>query len=75
MYPILKEIQILIILLLYPLKGGDPPTASATGALLRLRPYHSGVTNSLDVTGGEYKTRERIHGHVADWPLLAIPTS
>ena len=40
MYPILKEIQILIILLLYPLKGGDPPTASATGALLRLRPYH-----------------------------------
>ena len=28
-----------------------------------------------DVTGGVYKTRERIHGTVADVPLLAIPTS
>jgi hypothetical protein len=27
------------------------------------------------VTGGVYKTRERIHGTVADVPLLAIPTS
>ena len=35
----------------------------------------SGITNSLDVTGGEYKTRERIHGTVADVPLLANPTS
>ena len=56
-----------------PEKGGDPSTASATDALLRLHPYHrshrcpryktgpSGVTNSLGVTGGEYKIRERIH--------------
>jgi hypothetical protein len=35
----------------------------------------SGKTNSHDVTGGVYKARERIHGVVADTPLLAIPTS
>ena len=34
-----------------------------------------GKTNSHDVTGGVYKARERIHGVVADTPLLAIPTS
>ena len=35
----------------------------------------SGETGFHDVTGGVYKTRERIHGAVADAPLLAIPTS
>ena len=35
----------------------------------------SGATGSHDVTGGVYKTRERIHGTVADVPLLAIPAS
>ena len=35
----------------------------------------SGKTRFHDVTGGVYKTRERIHGTVADVPLLAIPTS
>ena len=35
----------------------------------------SGKTNSHDVTGGVYKARERIHGVVADTPLLAIPSS
>ena len=35
----------------------------------------SGKTNSHDVTGGVYKARERIHGVIADTPLLAIPTS
>ena len=34
-----------------------------------------GKTNSHDVTGGVYKARERIHGVVADTPLLAIPAS
>ena len=29
----------------------------------------------LGVTGGVYKTRERIHRHIADWRLLAIPAS
>ena len=72
---------------LTPQKGGDPSTASATDALLRLRPYHqphrcscyetrpSGVAGSLDVTGGEYKIRERIHRDMADSRLLVIPAS
>ncbi len=32
----------------------------------------SGAVDSHDVTGGVYKARERIHGAVADAPLLAI---
>ena len=58
--------------------------------MLRLHPSHeshrgdrlpkvrlttSGATHFHDVTGGVYKTRERIHGTVADVPLLAIPAS
>jgi hypothetical protein len=35
----------------------------------------SGETGFHDVTGGVYKARERIHGAVADAPLLAIPAS
>ena len=34
----------------------------------------SGATGFHDVTGGVYKTRERIHDAVADASLLAIPT-
>ncbi len=34
-----------------------------------------GPTGFRDVTGGVYKTRERIHRSVADLRLLAIPTS
>jgi hypothetical protein len=34
-----------------------------------------GIAGSLDVTGGEYKTRERIQRAVADARLLAIPAS
>ena len=34
-----------------------------------------GTIDSHDVTGGVYKARERIHGAVADAPLLAIPAS
>jgi hypothetical protein len=37
--------------------------------------YTSGATGFHDVTGGVYKTRERIHAVVADTALLAIPTS
>ena len=33
------------------------------------------IASFHDVTGGVYKTRERIHGAVADAPLLAIPSS
>ena len=58
--------------------------------MLRLHPSHeshrgdrlpkvrlttSGATHFHDVTGGVYKARERIHGVIADTPLLAIPTS
>ena len=35
----------------------------------------SGIPNSLDVTGGEYKTQGHIHRSVADLRLLAIPAS
>ncbi len=42
---------------------------------LAVKSATSGKTNSRDVTGGVYKARERIHGVVADTPLLAIPTS
>ena len=34
-----------------------------------------GADGFHDVTGGVYKARERIHGAVADAPLLAIPAS
>ena len=44
-------------------------------SLLTVGSATSGKTNSHDVTGGVYKARERIHGVVADTPLLAIPTS
>ena len=45
----------------------EPALTPQSGAL--------GIPNSLDLTGGEYKTQERIHRHVADWRLLAIPAS
>ena len=41
----------------------------------KVRQSASGATNSHGVTGGVYKTRERIHRDIADSRLLAIPTS
>ena len=53
-----------------------PVTSLALGhCLLAVGACTSGETSFHDVTGGVYKTRERIHGAVADAPLLAIPTS
>ena len=53
-----------------------PITYHTFGAsLLTVRPTTSGATNSRGVTGGVYKTRERIHRSIADLRLLAIPTS
>jgi hypothetical protein len=46
---------------------GPYPLAVDTGT--------SGATGFHDVTGGVYKTRERIHRSSADLRLLAIPTS
>ena len=43
--------------------------------LLAVSEVPSGKANSHGVTGGVYKARERIHGAVADAPLLAIPAS
>ena len=44
-------------------------------ALLTVKLPTSGKTRSHGVTGGVYKTRERIHRSNADLRLLAIPTS
>ena len=43
--------------------------------LLAVSVLASGSPGSHGVTGGVYKARERIHGAVADAPLLAIPAS
>jgi hypothetical protein len=43
--------------------------------LLAVDTATSGTNGFHDVTGGVYKAWERIHGAVADAPLLAIPTS
>ena len=45
------------------------------GALPKVKLPTSGATNFHGVTGGVYKTRERIHRGNADPRLLAIPTS
>jgi hypothetical protein len=53
-----------------------PVTSYTLGpCLLAVGAGTSGATGFHDVTGGVYKTRERIHGAVDDAPLLAIPTS
>ena len=53
-----------------------PVTSLTLGlCLLAVGASTSGATGFHDVTGGVYKTRERIHGAVDDAPLLAIPTS
>jgi hypothetical protein len=73
------------------IEGGDPAAPSSTATLLRLHhdclpklgcrsPLQVKLTTwtfvySLDVTGGVYKTRERIHRRMADRRLLAIPAS
>ena len=53
-----------------------PVTAHSVGrCLLAVGLRTSGTNDFHDVTGGVYKARERIHGAVADAPLLAIPAS
>ena len=53
------------------------PVTSPTfdGAFLAVRLPASGITSSHSVTGGVYKTRERIQRTIADARLLATPTS
>ena len=50
-------------------------THTLGGCLLAVIAPTSGTNDFHDVTGGVYKARERIHGVVADTPLLAIPAS
>ena len=45
------------------------------GSFLAVRIPASGVASFHDVTGGVYKTRERIHRSIADLRLLATPAS
>ena len=53
-----------------------PITSPTLGRCLpKVGTHTSGRTGFHDVTGGVYKARERIHGVIADTPLLAIPTS
>jgi len=53
-----------------------PVTAHTLGPCpLAVSTDTSGTSDFHDVTGGVYKARERIHGAVADTPLLAIPAS
>ena len=53
-----------------------PVTAHSVGRCFLTVSSRTSATNDFhDVTGGVYKARERIHGAVADAPLLAIPTS
>ena len=48
---------------------------TVVGAPLAVRLPASGETHSHGVTGGVYKTRERIQRSIADLRLLAIPPS
>ena len=53
-----------------------PITSPTLGVfLLAVRITTSSITSSHGLTGGVYKTRERIHRDMADSRLLAIPTS
>jgi hypothetical protein len=68
---------VVLTIVLFLLKGGDPATGSPTATLLRLHPNYKSYRGNLpplrvspatssttyfrDVTGGVYKTRERIH--------------
>jgi len=53
-----------------------PITNPALGpCLLSVNTGTSGRIGFHEVMGGVYKARERIHGAVADAPLLAIPAS
>ena len=44
-------------------------------SLNKVRTLVLGIANFRGLTGGVYKTRERIHRNMADLRLLAIPTS
>ena len=75
-YPLRKEVIQPQVPLRLPCYDLVPITSLTLGCcLLAVSSHTSGKTGFHDLTGGVYKPRERIHGVVADTPLLAIPTS
>jgi len=69
-----KEVIQPQVLLRLPCYDFTPVADSTVGGSYFSIPT-SGEINSHGVTGGEYKTRERIHRNIADLRLLAIPAS
>ena len=75
-YPLIKVVIQPHLPVRLPCYDFTPVTSSTLGAVLpKVRRAISGITNFHGVTGGVYKTRERIHRSMADLRLLAIPTS
>ena len=71
-----KEVIQPQVLLRLPCYDFTPIMSHTLGCcLLAVGMQTSSTTHFRDVTGGVYKARERIHGAVADAPLLAIPAS
>ena len=76
MYLLRKEVIQPQVPLRLPCYDFIPITIHTFGTyFLAVSTVTSGTNGFHDVTGGVYKAWERIHGAVADAPLLAIPTS
>ena len=76
MYLLRKEVIQPQVPLRLPCYDFIPITIHTFGiCLLAVSTTTSGTNGFHDVTGGVYKAWERIHGAVADAPLLAIPAS
>jgi hypothetical protein len=76
MYLLRKEVIQPQVPLRLPCYDFIPITSHTFGhCSLAVSSWTSGTTGFHDVTGGVYKAWERIHGAVADAPLLAIPAS
>jgi hypothetical protein len=76
MYLLRKEVIQPQVPLRLPCYDFIPITTHTFGTcFLAVGTVTSGTSGFHDVTGGVYKAWERIHGAVADAPLLAIPAS
>ena len=76
MYLLRKEVIQPQVPLRLPCYDFIPITIHTLGVcLLAVNVTTLGADGFHDVTGGVYKAWERIHGAVADAPLLAIPAS
>ena len=67
--------QVLLQLPCYDFTPIMDHTVTPCPPIARVSAGASSTTHFRDVTGGVYKTRERIHRDIADSRLLAIPTS